>query len=231
MNEPAKHASASVLRHAYDEAAVGLCYFDADLRYVHINKWLAQLNGVPVQKHLRRTVHEVIPDVAAGIEVQLRRVMETNKPIMEGTVEAETPGRPGVRRTFMHNYLPVTADSGQVIGVSCLVQDITARRKAEVGLKARTAELEQANRDLQRALANIQMLKDLRDSVQNLTLRQREVLRLLAEGRSMKEAARPLDVTPRTIAFHKYSIMNNLGLETNADLVKYAITKGIVETT
>ena len=231
MNEPAKHASAPVLRHAYDEAAVGLCYFDADLRYVHINKWLAQLNGVPVQKHLGRTVHEVIPDVAAGLEVQLRRVMETNKPIMEGTVEAETPGQPGVRRTFMHNYLPVTADSGQVIGVSCLVQDITARRKAEVGLKASMAELEQANRDLLRAQENVKTLKAFRDSSQTLTVRQREVLQLLAEGRSMKEAAAALDVTPRTIAFHKYGIMKRLGLETNADLVKYAIKHGIVATT
>ncbi|MCZ6787342.1 MAG: PAS domain-containing protein, partial [Planctomycetota bacterium] len=151
MNEPAKHASAPVLRHAYDEAAVGLCYFDADLRYVHINKWLAQLNGVPVQKHLGRTVHEVIPDVAAGIEVQLRRVMETNTPIMEGTVEAETPGQPGVRRTFMHNYLPVTADSGQVIGVSCLVQDITDRRTAEVALKQRVADLHQTTLELKAA--------------------------------------------------------------------------------
>ena len=144
---------------------------------------------------------------------------------------SKTPAHRDVRRTFMHNYLPVTADSGQVIGVSCLVQDITARRKAEVGLKARTAELEQANRDLQRALANIQTLKDLRDSGQNLTLRQREVLQLLAEGRSMKEAADTLDVTPRTIAFHKYGIMKKLGLATNADLVKYAIRQGVVATT
>ena len=231
MNEPAKHASAPVLRRAYDEAAVGLCYFDADLRYVHINKWLAQLNGVPVQKHLGRTVHEVIPNVAAGIEVQLRRVIETSTPIMGGTVEAETPGQPGVRRMFMHNYLPVTADSGQVIGVSCLVQDITARRKAEVGLKASMAELEQANRDLQRAQENVKTLKAFRDSSQKLTVRQREVLQLLAEGLSMKGAAAALDVTPRTIAFHKYGIMKRLGLETNADLVKYAIKHGIVATT
>jgi DNA-binding NarL/FixJ family response regulator len=74
-------------------------------------------------------------------------------------------------------------------------------------------------------------LKAFRDSSQTLTVRQREVLQLLAEGRSMKEAAAALDVTPRTIAFHKYGIMKRLGLETNADLVKYAIKHGIVATT
>ncbi len=162
MNEPAKHASQKTLRHAYDEAAVGLCYFDRDLRYMHINRWLAQLNGLPVEKHLGRTVHEVIPDVAAaGIEAELRQVMETKTPIIEGMVDAETRAGPGVR-TFMHNYHPVVADSGQVIGVSCLVQDVTARRQAEVRLKARTAELEQANRDLQLALDSIETLEGLR---------------------------------------------------------------------
>ncbi len=61
MNEPAKPRSEQILRYAYDEAAVGLCYLDTDLRYLHINKWLAQLNGLPGEKHLGRTVHEVIP--------------------------------------------------------------------------------------------------------------------------------------------------------------------------
>jgi len=98
-------------------------------------------------------------------------------------------------------------------------------------LETRTAELEQANRDLQRAMDNIQTLKDQRDFGEKLTVRQRDVLRLLAEGRSMKEAAGALDVTPRTIAFHKYGIMKKLGVKTNAALVKYAIKHGIVGTT
>ena len=61
----------------------------------------------------------------------------------------------------MHDLLPITAEDGKVIGVSCLVQDITDRRKAEVGLKERAAELEKANRDLQQALDNIRTLKGL----------------------------------------------------------------------
>jgi len=61
-----------------------------------------------------------------------------------------------------------------------------------------------------------------------LTLRQREVLRLLAEGRTMKEAADALNVTPRTIAFHKYRIMEDFNLRTNSDLVKFAIREKLV---
>ena len=231
MNGPATIPAEQVLPHAYDEAPVGLCYFDTDLRYLHINKWLAQLNGLPVEKHLGRTIHEVIPRVAAGVADQLRQVLETSTPILEGMVEAETPARPGVPRTFMHNYLPVVADDGRVIGVSCLVQDVTARRAAEVGLEARTAELEQTNRDLRLVLDNLTQLNDLRQQKKvfdALTSRQREVLRLLGEGSSMKEAATALCITPRTIAFHKYRIMEKLGIDTSAELVQFAIKRGLI---
>jgi len=56
-----------------------------------------------------------------------------------------------------------------------------------------------------------------------LTPRQLEVLRLFAEGMSMKEIARTLSIKPRTVAFHKYSMMEALGIESNAELFQYAI--------
>jgi DNA-binding NarL/FixJ family response regulator len=61
-----------------------------------------------------------------------------------------------------------------------------------------------------------------------LTPRQREVLHLLAEGRTMKETADVLHLTPRTVAFHKYRIMDEFGLKTNSDLVRFAIREHIV---
>jgi DNA-binding NarL/FixJ family response regulator len=61
-----------------------------------------------------------------------------------------------------------------------------------------------------------------------LTLRQKEVLQLLAEGRSMKEAAFALNVTPRTVAFHKYTMMEQLHLKTSAELIQYAIRNAFV---
>ena len=62
-----------------------------------------------------------------------------------------------------------------------------------------------------------------------LTPRQREVLQLLAEGRSMKEVADVLQVTPRTVAFHKYTMMELLGIKTSAELVQYAVHHGLVQ--
>jgi len=67
-----------------------------------------------------------------------------------------------------------------------------------------------------------------RKNPNKLTLRQKEVLQLLAEGRSMKEAAFILNVTPRTVAFHKYTMMEHLRLRTSAELIQFAIRSSIV---
>jgi DNA-binding NarL/FixJ family response regulator len=67
-----------------------------------------------------------------------------------------------------------------------------------------------------------------RPATDKLTARQREVLQLLAEGRLMKEAGDILNLTPRTVAFHKYAIMERLGLKTSAELVQYAVEHHIV---
>jgi len=62
----------------------------------------------------------------------------------------------------------------------------------------------------------------------SLTARQREVVQLLAEGKSMKEAADVLKVAPRTVAFHKYRVMQDFGFKTNADLIQFAVKSRIV---
>jgi DNA-binding NarL/FixJ family response regulator len=74
-----------------------------------------------------------------------------------------------------------------------------------------------------------EFVRDARtDRQKELTSRQREVLQLLAEGRTMRETADELHVTPRTIAFHKYRIMEDFGLKNNSDLVKFAIRERVI---
>jgi len=64
--------------------------------------------------------------------------------------------------------------------------------------------------------------------VQVLSPRGQEVLRLLAGGRTMKETAARLGITPRTVAFHKYRIMQQLSLRSSAELVQFAVRRRIV---
>jgi len=72
------------------------------------------------------------------------------------------------------------------------------------------------------------MHADDRKSGVELTMRQREVLQLLAEGRSMKEIAAVLNLTPRTVAFHKYRMMEQLKIKSTAELIQYAVKHNIV---
>ena len=64
-------------------------------------------------------------------------------------------------------------------------------------------------------------------ALRQLSGREREVLQLLAEGKSMKEVAGVLDISPRTVEFHKYRIMALLRVKTNAELVQQAIKLGL----
>ena len=70
---------------------------------------------------------------------------------------------------------------------------------------------------------------DSGDPVMALTPRQREVLHLLAEGHSAKEVSAALSISTRTVEFHKYQMMETLGLHTSAELVHFAIKHGLVE--
>ena len=72
-------------------------------------------------------------------------------------------------------------------------------------------------------IQNFKRMKPIRP----LTLRQKEVLQLLAEGRSMKEVAFILNVSPRTVAFHKYTMMEHLHIRSSAELIEYAIKNSV----
>jgi PAS domain-containing protein len=127
LEEPETSDQPSKVERLYAIAPVGLCYFDTDLRFLYINEWLASINGLPVEAHLGNTIDEVLKDIAVGVAPQLHHVIQTGEPIIEGEVTAETPAHPGEPRHYMHNYYPDKSKDGTVVGVSCVVQDITGR--------------------------------------------------------------------------------------------------------
>ena len=83
--------------------------------------------------------------------------------------------------------------------------------------------------EIRRALNEV-FLRDPKavDRRQHLTDRQREVLQMLAEGRSLREIASLLQISYRTVRFHKVRIMEELGISKNAEIVKYAIKHGMI---
>ncbi|MFQ5733577.1 MAG: sensor histidine kinase [Planctomycetaceae bacterium] len=134
------------LERFFAAAPIGLCSLDTQLRFAEINEWLAAVDGASVQEHLGRTIGEMVPDVAAKVELQLRRVMETGRPVIDGTVSAKTAADPQTERTFQHSFYPLTSDDGVVLGVGCVVQDVTEHKGIEETLRLRERELAHIDR-------------------------------------------------------------------------------------
>jgi PAS domain S-box-containing protein len=122
------------LQAIYDGAPVGLALLDHNLRYVSINRRLAQMNGAPVAAHLGRPITELVPDLYPMFEANLRRALqgesipnfEVQRPDFEGGIGL---------RTVLISYQPVRDEAGEVMGVSIAVADISDRKRAELALR------------------------------------------------------------------------------------------------
>lgn len=135
-----------------------------------------------------------------------------------------------VRIVYITTEIPASlAGDATHGGVSAYLQ----RTSDEPSLVAAVREVLRGRRYISASIAHATeglSLESIEPNVRrkNLTGRELEVLKLLAEGRTMKEIAYILTLTPRTIAFHKYKLMERLCLQTNADLVQYAIQEQIL---
>jgi PAS domain S-box-containing protein len=134
-SEEASRRQLQELEALYQTAPVGLSVLDSSLRYVRINENLAAINGVPVKDTLGRTLHEVIPEVAPVVEPVYRRVLETGEPVLGFEVHGGTPRGPGVERDWVVSCHALRGPSGSVVGVNCIVQEVTEWKQAELALK------------------------------------------------------------------------------------------------
>ena len=142
MEEKVLSEQSGEIERLFAFAPVGLCYYDTDLRYRYLNKWLARINGVQVETCLGKTLEEVLPILAAKVAPRLRNVVETGQAIINMEIKAETLAHPGEPRYFRNSYYPDKSKDGTVIGVCCVVQDITAQKVAELELVKRSKQLE-----------------------------------------------------------------------------------------
>ena len=120
------------LQALYDGALVGLAFLSPELRYVSINKHLAEMNSAPVHQHLGKHVNEVIPAGYPLLEPHLRRALAGN-PV--SAVEIEVPATEmGNGQMFLVSYLPAFDEAGEVMGISVSVVDVTSLKQTEVAL-------------------------------------------------------------------------------------------------
>jgi diguanylate cyclase (GGDEF)-like protein/PAS domain S-box-containing protein len=115
----------------FAKAPIGLAYFDCDLRFVRVNDRLAEMNGVPAEDHLGRTVLEVLPDMDSAMVRGLRRVLDHGEPVIDMEINGETPAAPGQERHWLASYYPVRDADGETLGLGAVVNEITERKRGE----------------------------------------------------------------------------------------------------
>ena len=129
----------SELAAIYNDAPVGLGVIGADFRYQRINSRLAEMNGVPAEAHIGRTIREVLPQFADIGESLMRKIVETRQPILNLEVETETAAQPGILRSFRANWSPVFGDDGRVVAVNIVAEETTAQKRAAKALQTSEA--------------------------------------------------------------------------------------------
>ena len=160
-------------------------------------------------------------------------VLDINMPLMNGLMAGERLKQvlPNAKLVYLtRNVEPDTAREAFRLGASGYVAKSSSAteliKALRVTLVGRSYISDLVVKDELPSIF-IQHAKKLR-CASPLTKRQKEVLQLLAEGRSMKETAHLLNVSPRTVAFHKYSMMEHLHLRSNAELVRFALRTPLV---
>lgn len=146
----------------YQSAPVGLNVLDTDLRFVRINERLAEINGLPVEAHLGRTIREVLPAIAETAEAVLRPILETGEPLLNVEIMGETPANPGMQRTWLESFWPLR-EGDRIIGISTVCEEITERKRIEAALRRSKEELESrvAERTLELQAANDRLQQEL----------------------------------------------------------------------
>jgi DNA-binding NarL/FixJ family response regulator len=157
-------------------------------------------------------------------------IADVNMPVMSGLEAMRQLKAEGVRAKFifltLHTEARLASEalragaSGYLLKQAAAEELIEALRAVGEGLTYLTPLI---TRDVLWAMAQP-------DDVQHhaLTPRQKDVLRLITEGKRMKEIAAELNISVRTVESHKHELMSILGVESNADLIKFAIKQGLV---
>ena len=121
------------LQAVYDGAPVGLAFVDQNLRYLNLNKKLADMNGASVEDHLGSQVADMIPDFFPQVEPYIRRALD-------GEAIADVESKiPATGETRLLSYQPALDEAGEVIGVAIAVADITGRKRTEDALRTSEA--------------------------------------------------------------------------------------------
>ena len=134
------HETLALLDSMLGNAPIGFAFFDSKLRFVRLNQHLAEMNGLPLNRHLGRKITDVLPEaIAVRVQGIVERVFETGEaaPDVEisGEMTSGTNETAGAVRTWLCGYYPVRTAQEQTRWVGAVVVEITQRKRAEEELR------------------------------------------------------------------------------------------------
>jgi PAS domain S-box-containing protein len=189
------------LQAIYDGAPVGLCFLNQEMRYVSLNRKLADMNGAPVAAHIGRTVEDLIPRVFAQVEPYIRRAL-AGEPISGIEFTKPGAGKDGTDQILVASYRPVRESNGEVAGVSIAITDVTLYKRAEQAL----VESETHFRHMLQLGPHVPWVLDARGGVLEASSRWEEITGQpvpAALGHGWMKMLHPVDVPPTQAAIEK----------------------------
>ncbi len=121
----------SELENLYQRAPIGLCLFDAELRYLRINERLAAAHSRPIAEHIGRTLADVMPQLAETIDPIVQGVLDSGEAALDIEVHGTSPAAPQTERHWLSSYFPLESTDGTTLAVSVVVQDISELKWAQ----------------------------------------------------------------------------------------------------
>ena len=222
---------------ALENTTIGIAICDRNLRFAVVNRNLAKMNNIPPEEHLGKTIHEVVGSLAPTVGTRIEYVFRTGQPLNN----AELVGRIGARPDSVHwleTYFPIFDDRGQVRQVGAFVMELPERhphsgpKRVLFGFPMPTDQhISLAGNAVEHATSS----KPLRASnadhsqIRSLSAREMEVLLLLANGASVKEASSNLAISPKTVETYKTRLMLKLNATSLAHLIHYAIRHHLID--
>ncbi|MEH2175779.1 PAS domain S-box protein [Nostoc sp.] len=138
----------------FSSAPVGMNIVDNQLRFVQINQLLAEINGLPQQAHIGKTIHEVLPDIAPLVEPIYQQVLITGQPIINQELSSISIKQPDIIRHFLASYFPIIGESDRPSGVGTVLVEISELHAALRERKHVEQELRLVNERLQYLLTS-----------------------------------------------------------------------------
>jgi PAS domain S-box-containing protein len=125
--------SNALLDTLFDNAPLGLGIWDSHLRFMRVNNALAEINGLPPEVHIGKTVAELLPGVDKSVMKTFHHVLDTGEIVISREASGETPAEPGKKKYWSVSYYPIKL-KGETFGVGGICEDITERKKVEQAL-------------------------------------------------------------------------------------------------